>query len=852
MAGIDFIHQNGVDYEIVPEIAPRFKTTINYAAGDCVIYNAEAYRFKTAHSAGAWIGTDAEKFLVGEELGAIKEDLNAEQAGVIFPTLTSSDFTQGYWAEGQIVVTNSRICSKKMYNVNEGDALVIDQGDVQVGAWLYENGDLTSTAINLLAYTDAKPSVYIIPYTGTLLFNAKKASGNIAPSDFTGSITSYKKNSIDIIHLQQDISFGERPVEYAVSSTYPLGYRNGYFSPTNGHSDATSTYSRTIAPLNVNTGDAVTVTPADGYYVSVVAFSAAPSFSDEADNSAIFLWSSTGHYTPYTFIAKAGELYFLHTKVPASQRIEANLPTVAKSSQIIWTINQLETAVTELKESTAVAGTAELYLGTMVQAYMTENGIVEHTTRICMKNALALPHGDRTVLKFSMNEGYKCVIRTGATPYNLNHNGYWYADGSEFSVPSGDKHYRIAIAKTNHESDIALDEYESINLHIYYEDDKTDFSAFDSAANAVMLYGPNGTGNMIYRSLPTFVHTSDVHGDYTRVKRFNEFAERLGVTMACITGDMVGYNINTDSNHFEWLHEIIKGSKVKYGICVGNHDSHVGQGTGSYTMADADLYPIFYDPIKTELGHTTEKLWYYTDLTAEKIRIISLDLYQAGGVWTYTYFSQEQLTWLCDTLAETPTGYGVIILMHAQQLSVIKDADHTKFYQAKRKGDPPEEYNAVDNDGDPIGDIVDAFIRRTTISAEYTQNSGAETLTVSGDFTAVDSSTEFICYMTGHFHQDTIGYNSILEGEGDNRINVLREPKQLILNVTCGCAVYGNGNYKYLADCSDIPRNNCDATQDAFNVYGIDRLHKTVRVARVGSNLNWALEPRDYMIIPYT
>lgn len=76
MAGIDFIHQNGVDYEIVPEIAPRFKTTVNYAAGDCVIYNAEAYRFKTAHLAGAWIGTDAEKFLVGEELGAIKEDLS--------------------------------------------------------------------------------------------------------------------------------------------------------------------------------------------------------------------------------------------------------------------------------------------------------------------------------------------------------------------------------------------------------------------------------------------------------------------------------------------------------------------------------------------------------------------------------------------------------------------------------------------------------------------------------------------------------------------------------------------------------------------------------------------------------
>lgn len=97
MAGIDFIHQNGVDYEIVPEIAPRFKTTVNYAAGDCVIYNAEAYRFKTAHLAGAWIGTDAEKFLVGEELGAIKEDLNAYIITLSSECIQAVETESGYY-----------------------------------------------------------------------------------------------------------------------------------------------------------------------------------------------------------------------------------------------------------------------------------------------------------------------------------------------------------------------------------------------------------------------------------------------------------------------------------------------------------------------------------------------------------------------------------------------------------------------------------------------------------------------------------------------------------------------------------------------------------------------------------
>lgn len=78
MAGIDFIHQNGTDYEIVPEIAPLFKTTQNYTAGQHVIYNAALYTFKEDKSAGAWDATKVNgPFEVAKQISDLKEDLNA-------------------------------------------------------------------------------------------------------------------------------------------------------------------------------------------------------------------------------------------------------------------------------------------------------------------------------------------------------------------------------------------------------------------------------------------------------------------------------------------------------------------------------------------------------------------------------------------------------------------------------------------------------------------------------------------------------------------------------------------------------------------------------------------------------
>lgn len=72
---IDQIVKKGVVHEIVPEIAPLFSTSTAYAVGDCVIKDAVLYRFKTAHSAGAWSASEVEAITVGKELTELNERL---------------------------------------------------------------------------------------------------------------------------------------------------------------------------------------------------------------------------------------------------------------------------------------------------------------------------------------------------------------------------------------------------------------------------------------------------------------------------------------------------------------------------------------------------------------------------------------------------------------------------------------------------------------------------------------------------------------------------------------------------------------------------------------------------------
>ena len=64
-----FTVTNGADGNVQgSSIADAFDSTKNYARGDMVIYSGQLYIFKSAHSAGAWIGTDAEAVSVAAQL----------------------------------------------------------------------------------------------------------------------------------------------------------------------------------------------------------------------------------------------------------------------------------------------------------------------------------------------------------------------------------------------------------------------------------------------------------------------------------------------------------------------------------------------------------------------------------------------------------------------------------------------------------------------------------------------------------------------------------------------------------------------------------------------------------------
>lgn len=89
MPALDHINKNGTKYEIVPEIAPLFNTSTAYAKGDCAIKDAVLYRFKTAHSAGAWNSSEVDAINVSKEVTDLKEDLSDSEA-INFGTITKS------------------------------------------------------------------------------------------------------------------------------------------------------------------------------------------------------------------------------------------------------------------------------------------------------------------------------------------------------------------------------------------------------------------------------------------------------------------------------------------------------------------------------------------------------------------------------------------------------------------------------------------------------------------------------------------------------------------------------------------------------------------------------------------
>lgn len=501
-------------------------------------------------------------------------------------------------------------------------------------------------------------------------------------------------------------------------------------------------------------------------------------------------------------------------------------------------------------------------------ATKTTTGIMSDATAVTTRDCVALPYNKNLKLKVYIENGFEIAIGVGNKPSYLQGNntlGKYYSNGDIIDVPNGVNFYRIEIRKRKRCAssfasfyDLTPAEASKVNLKLFIVseqlrklEDKNAIKLIETA-RLHTVYPPGGQTDEqnTFKNI-VIAHTSDTHGDYTRLQHFYDFCKELKPALLVNTGDTVSYDPGCG---VKWVHNMVKDYSLPQMLTIGNHDVYPtlsAPASGSVTetnLTDQQVYDYLYSDIATELGNTTGKTYYYRDIAESKIRAICVNLYMYGGTnRKRSHLTDDVLSWFASTLASTPSGYGIIVLQHSHQDTYAPSEGYTTFFTplSERKETAPagDAYNDID--GTPLYDIVDAFIGRTTINQTYTQTGSPSTCSVTADFSSVNENIDFIAWLSGHIHTDTIHF---VTG---------RTHRQVELNVTTTASIYGSliGNaqsYPYYTDSTDQARLMNGETEDAFNVYVIDRDNKKIKIVRVGNNKRYDMQDRTYMEMPYT
>lgn len=351
--------------------------------------------------------------------------------------------------------------------------------------------------------------------------------------------------------------------------------------------------------------------------------------------------------------------------------------------------------------------------------------------------------------------------------------------------------------------------------------------------------------------MPTFVHVSDLHGDIRRFENAVRYANLIKADAVLETGDSV---VSVGSDGTTYMKDVLsKYDAVPLLRCIGNHECNPKNTYDNAYLFNNNIAAYITQGNYKATANTWPTLpYYYVDLAEKQIRLIVLNQFDNGcyyGEGLGGRLGQAQVTWFCNTLLSTPQDYGVIIMLHAPEDKVNTPNEMSKWNQTVNSDGRDEDTYGYCVNGlyvnsiRPIKTIVDAFISKASISTSYAENSvngnNGETVTINADFSQVASGVEFICYMTGHRHKDNIGYvNSTTN-------------KQLCLNIITSNCHYPKTVGLSFAEGSDIPRGDKGLTQDAFNVYSIDRRNGYVKIARVGASVNFEGIERTFLIAPY-
>ena len=284
----------------------------------------------------------------------------------------------------------------------------------------------------------------------------------------------------------------------------------------------------------------------------------------------------------------------------------------------------------------------------------------------------------------------------------------------------------------------------------------------------------------------TFLHLSDIHGNWTNVARFLQFAEHYSSYLDDLlcTGDIVVDKLSDGVSGYTSLDGIGKVMNV-----VGNHDTR-GDGGGANWQDNVGLpaYNALIAPFVSGWGVTQPAdaaangyCYYYKDYTAKSVRLVVVDI--------MGYDTAED-TWLRGVLESARTsGLHVVIGVH--------------YAGARRSSEASEQrvFDKIPCNYTTLYTLGGASVNLTNY------NTSAYMMTVAvKDF--LDAGGHFAGYIQGHYHADFVA--KVNEDSRQLKAGELRDYNHIV----------GTRN------------------QDEFQIVAIDTVNTIVKLFKVGANID--------------
>ena len=418
---------------------------------------------------------------------------------------------------------------------------------------------------------------------------------------------------------------------------------------------------------------------------------------------------------------------------------------------------------------------------------------------------------------------------------NLLYSTGYITDTNMRRVPAGYHHIMIDGSSNYDDMSKSLDIYATKAEVAFIVPNKVIERNIDIQNALGAIRKPDKYSNSANRTV-FIAQATDSHGDYVRWMDFLDVVNHYEPALVVHSGDMVNTDMLSDTSYF--LDNLPSMPTL---LAMGNHEVGAGHNIGSGGATNETLFNDLIEPLNEKYNFGATKTYYsYTTPNLQYtggIKFIVLNVYDYdendGTTFvdrTHIYYSQEQITWLIGELQNALTNNNPVVVVAHECDAYLAPADggenpFNQTYEMAR-------FYSKTWTGNPVCDLIEAFITGSSINQTYTETGAGITLTVNTSFA---SKGKFVTWLVGHRHADFMGF--------------LPDYSQLVISpCATACSIDSvNSAQGY----SDLPRREGDRCEDAFNLYAITPDANTIGIVRVGSNINYDLRERRYYKTSY-